>query len=96
MPAYLKNVMSDIGSGDAIAPLNLFEVVGGAGPLLLAGDSWSDLEFEVALDSGSVAHVRSLEDCPGYFLAESPRWPEISHGRQRDHRQSWPEGIEPV
>ena len=40
--------------------------------LLLAGDSWSDLEFEVALDSGAVVHVCSLEDCPGYSLEESP------------------------
>ena len=30
LPAYSRNVLSDIGLGDAIAPLNLFEVVGGA------------------------------------------------------------------
>ena len=58
--------------GDAIALLNLFVVVGGAEPLLLAGDSWSDLEIEVALDSSAVVHVCSLEDCPGYSLEESP------------------------
>ena len=72
MPAYLRNVLGDIGLGDAIAPLNLFEVVGGAEPLLLAGDTWSDLEFEVALDSGAVVHVCSPEDCPGYVLEDSP------------------------
>ena len=70
--SYLRNVLSDIGMGDAIAPLNLFEVVGGAEPLLLAGDSWNNLEFEVALHSGAVVHVCSLEDCPGYSLEESP------------------------
>ena len=26
----------------------------------MAGDSWQDLEFEVALDSGAVVHVCSL------------------------------------
>ena len=31
-----------------------------------------DLEFEVALDSGSVVHVCSLDDCRGYRLQESP------------------------
>ena len=68
----MRNVLSDIGLGDAIAPLNLFEVVGGDEPLLLAGDSWSDLEFEVALDSGAVVHVCSPEDCPGYVLEDLP------------------------
>ena len=45
VPAYLRNVLGDIGLSDAIAPQNLFEVVGGAEPLFLAGDTWSDLEF---------------------------------------------------
>ena len=72
MPADLRNVLGDIGLGDAIAPLNFFEVVGGAQPLLLAGYSWSDIEFEVALDSGAVVHVWSPEDCPRYVLADSP------------------------
>ena len=53
-------------------PLNLFEIVAADEPLLMAGDSWSDLEFEVALDSGAVVHVCAPEDCPGYLLAESP------------------------
>ena len=35
VPAYLRSVLSDIGLGDAIAPLNLFELVGGADRLLL-------------------------------------------------------------
>ena len=72
VPTYLRNVLSDIGLGDVIAPLNFFELVGCVSPLLLASDSWSDLEFEVALDSGAVVHVCSLEGCPGYSLEESP------------------------
>ena len=67
-----RNSVLDTGLGDALAPLNLFEVVGGAEPLLLAGDTWNDLEFEVALDSGAVVHVCSPEDCPGYLLEDSP------------------------
>ena len=72
VPAYLRNVLSDIGLGDSIAPLNLFKLVGDAKPLLLGSDSWSALDFEVALDSGAVVHVRSPEDCPGYVLEDSP------------------------
>ena len=72
VPAYLRNVLSDIGLSDAIAPLNLFEVVGGAEPLLLAGDTWKDFQFEVALGSGVVVHVCSPEDCPGYLREDSP------------------------
>ena len=35
-------------------------------------ETWEDLEFEVALDSGSFVHVCALADCPGYLLQESP------------------------
>jgi hypothetical protein len=55
-----------------MAPLNLFEIVAADEPLLMAGDSWSDLEFELALDSGAVVRVCAPEDCPGCLLAESP------------------------
>ena len=36
------------------------------------GEKWTDIEFEVALDSGSVVHVCSPEDVPGYRTSESP------------------------
>ena len=72
VPAYLRNVLQDIGLGETVAPLNLFEIVAADEPLLMAGDSWSDVEFEVALDSGAVVHVCAPEDCPDYLLAESP------------------------
>ena len=52
-----------------MAPVNLFEVRE-TDPVFLAGDAWTDFEFEVALDSGAVIHVCSPEDCPG-FLEES-------------------------
>ena len=38
----------------------------------MSADAWKDIEFEVALDSGSVVHVCSIEDCPGYRVGESP------------------------
>ena len=40
--------------------------------LEVSEEAWKDIEFEVALDSGSVVHVCSLTDCPGYRLGESP------------------------
>ena len=44
----------------------------GDGEILVAGDEqWQDVEFEVALDSGSVVHVCANEDAPGYNLDES-------------------------
>ena len=58
--------------GKVVAPLSLFEIFGVSEPLVVAGDSWSDLEFEMALDSGAVVYVCSLEDCPGYSLSNSP------------------------
>ena len=72
VPAYMRGTLSDIGLATAPAPLNILEVAAGEEPLLMAGDSWQGLEFEVALDSGTVLHVCSLEDCPGYAVQESP------------------------
>ena len=70
VPAYTRGTLADVGLATALAPLNIFEIVAGEKPLLMAGDSWQDLEF--ALDSGAVVHVCSLEDCLGYALHESP------------------------
>ena len=39
--------------------------------LVATNDQWEDLEFEVALDSGSVVHVCAPADCPGYVPQES-------------------------
>ena len=40
--------------------------------LAATNETWEDLEFEVAFDSGSVVHVCAPADCPGYLLQESP------------------------
>ena len=50
--------------------MNLFEVRE-KDPVFLAGDAWTDLEFEVALDSSAVVHGCLPQDCPGYTLEES-------------------------
>ena len=34
-------------------------------------EEWTEVEFEVALDSGSIVHICSEEDAPGYILQES-------------------------
>ena len=33
--------------------------------------TWQDVEFEVALDSGSIVNVCHPDDCPGYVIQES-------------------------
>ena len=35
-------------------------------------ETWEDLDFEVALDTGSVVHVCAPADCPRCLLQESP------------------------
>ena len=39
---------------------------------ILSAEQWEDIEFEVALDSGSQDHVCDDVDCPGYATEESP------------------------
>ena len=56
VPAHLRGPLQDIGLESALAPISVFEVREKEG-ILLAGDALSDLEFEVALDSGAVIHV---------------------------------------
>ena len=70
VPARLRSALIEIGLQGALAPINLFEVHV-KDPVFLAGDAWTDLEFEVALDSGAVVLVCSPRDCPGYVLVES-------------------------
>ena len=40
--------------------------------VLVNTSGWEDVEFEVALDSGSVVHVCSSNDTPGYVVQPSP------------------------
>ena len=54
-------------------PLNVIaEVNPDYSEILISEDAWQDIEFEVALDSGSVVHVCSVTDCARYRTMESP------------------------
>ena len=73
VPGHLRSAMCEIGLHEALVPMNVITVLEKEGDsLLLADEAWSDLEVEVALDSGAVIHVCSPDDCPGYLLEESP------------------------
>ena len=63
--------MIDVGLESVLAPVHVLTF---AEPehILLSDENWKDLEFEVALDSGSVVHVCSMDDLPGYRLGELP------------------------
>ena len=71
VPHSLRSARCSIGLGDMLAPVNIFIVAGDTEAILLNG-TWKVIEFDVALDSGSVVHVFSLHDVPGYKLSESP------------------------
>jgi hypothetical protein len=64
--------LQNIGLGAALAPLHILTAVEPQSLLVNDVEAWKDLEFEVALDSGAVVHVCSVEDCPGYRVEESP------------------------
>jgi hypothetical protein len=74
IPEYLRPAMLEAGLADVIVPRSIMPILikerDGLMPVM-GGDEWSDLEFEVALDSGAVVHVCSPSDCPGYVLEES-------------------------
>ena len=67
----MREPLRDIGLGELLAPINLITVQETA-EILVNEEAWKDIEFEVALDSGAVVHVCSMEDCPGYRVGESP------------------------
>ena len=71
VPMELRSALQDAGLGDILAPVNLITVTEVA-EVLTSSDAWKDIEFEVALDSGSVVHVCSIDDIPGYRVGESP------------------------
>ena len=54
--------------------LHIFEVSDPivADQAVLSNETWMDIEFEVALDSGSQDHVCDEQDCPGYQTEASP------------------------
>ena len=72
-----RSALQSIGLGHTLAPMNVITIKGPCSEILL-NETWRDLEFEVALDSGAVVHVCAPADCPGYNVLESPgsrqRW----------------------
>ena len=70
VPMNMRRVLREVGLGDALAEINILTV---SGPQeILATTAWEDIEFKVALDSGSVVHVCAPADIPGYRVEESP------------------------
>ena len=70
VPASLRPALCSVGLEHMLAPINLFTIADETQEILLA-ESWKDIEFEVALDSGSVVHVCAPVDVPGYKTEES-------------------------
>ena len=66
----MRNVLREVGLGDVLPESNLI-TTSTPTELLIADDKWEDLEFEVALDSGSVVRVCAPGDIPGYLVQES-------------------------
>ena len=67
----MRETLRNAGLAEVMAPINLITVTETA-EVLTASDAWRDIEFEVALDSGSVVHVCSIDDCKGYKVGDSP------------------------
>ena len=71
VPASLRSTLSEVGLGRLLAPINVLTIAEDPQQILL-NETWKDIEFEVALDSGSVVHVCAPVDVPGYKTEESP------------------------
>ena len=69
-PPGLREVLGDIGLGPLLAPANMLMTVEKESILAATNGQWENLEFEVALDSGSVVHICAPVDCPGDQLQE--------------------------
>ena len=52
--------------------MEVLEPVGSGDAEVLTAEAWQDVEFEVALDSGSQDHVCDEVDTPGYATVASP------------------------
>ena len=72
VPSGRRGAFNKIGLSHVMAPVNLMMTVDKGGQVLMTNDAWEDIEFEAALDSGSVVHACGPDDCPGYMLQESP------------------------
>ena len=72
VPPHLRGAMQSIGLGGLLAPVNVLTTWSPDAILVNEESNWQDIEFEVALDSGSVVHVCSVADVPGYKVGDSP------------------------
>ena len=70
-PRHIRQAMIDVGLESALATVHMM-IFAEPEQILLSDEAWKDIEFEVALDSGSVVHVCSMDDVPGYRLGGSP------------------------
>ena len=84
VPKSLRKAMQNIGLGEMLAPVHILTCAEPDQILEVNEEAWKDIEFEVALDSGSVVHVCSLTDCPGYRLGESPGSRRLQHFQMGD------------
>ena len=72
VPRELRHSLESIGLGDVLPELNILTVLDPEPVMpVVSTDSWQDLEFEVALDSGAVVHVCAPDDIPGYLVQAS-------------------------
>ena len=77
---YFRNVLSQVDVGEFVhrqrqwldAAIHVFEADDVECLMNSAESEWTDVEFEVALDSGSIVNVCHPDDVPGYALEESP------------------------
>ena len=73
VPPTIRDALHNIGLGDSLMPMHLITASSPEhSEVFVSEDAWQDIEFEVALDSGSVVHVCCVTDCAGYATQESP------------------------
>ena len=70
VPASLGRALREVGLGGALSEVNVMTTVEKAS-ILVNTEVWEDIEFEVALDSGSVVHACAPADNPGYLVEDS-------------------------
>ena len=70
---HIRSLLAAMDLGHVLAPVNLMEWGREPSQVLAAEQKWSDVEFEVALDSGSVVHIAAEGDTPCYLLDDSAK-----------------------
>ena len=71
-PPGLREALGSIGLGQPLVPINLMMTREKESILAAPNETWEFLEFEFALDSGSVDRVCAPADCLGYLLQSPP------------------------